>query len=74
MPQPLSVGEALSTLRGAHHRLNEPTNSSDQKTPAPVGELMAFDQEWTVGGHRNLLLAKMKQLFYFLSRTEFVIS
>ncbi|HJR22037.1 MAG TPA: hypothetical protein VJ822_10480 [Dongiaceae bacterium] len=38
-------GEALSTLRGDRRRLNEPTNTSDQRTSAPVGELMAFDQE-----------------------------
>ncbi len=46
---------------------------------------MDFDQEWPCLGwpahranrharRRNLPLAKMKQLFYFLSRTEFVIS
>jgi hypothetical protein len=28
---------------------NEPTNTSDQRTSVPVGELMAFDQERSIG-------------------------
>jgi hypothetical protein len=53
----------------------------DQESPAlPIGRSWALPRIGLIFngagslGRRNLTLAKMKQLFYFLSRTEFAIS